>query len=436
MSTQGAPDRVDGRIRGGRDNGGVNRPANPDVATPRRHLGRAAGIALFLAIATPAVWRFLVAYPPEIWQVDLEVYRAGSRAVLDGFPLYLMRTSSPQFLPFTYPPFAALAGLPLALVPFAVAGWCWTALQLALLWYVVGRSFAPFLRRSGSWAAPVQGLIAGTCVWFLPVQDSLRYGQVNAVIVALCLADLTRRASPSVPRGALVGLAVAVKLTPGVFWLHWAFSRRWRTLATSVATFLLVTAAAFVVVPGASVDFWTDALLDSDRLGPNDGTANQSLRGALMRVGPAGAAGNLVWVVLAGAALAAGLLLARRLDRLGDHVAVVAVVGLVALLVSPVSWIHHAMWGVVVVGVLLGDGRRRARRIAAVAACVLQIVRLPWWGGDWLLHDSAPHALARLAQNSYPLLAVAALVAIAVFSREAEVRSGDERSAEQTPARP
>ncbi|MFN8074023.1 MAG: glycosyltransferase 87 family protein [Kineosporiaceae bacterium] len=409
----------------------VTPESGPATGGGERRAGRwvAVGVLVFLAASAPAVWRYLVAYPREIWQVDLEVYRAGGRALWDGFPLYLVRTPSPQFLPFTYPPFGAIAALPLAAVSLTAAGWCWTALQLGLLWYVVGRSFAPLLRRVGPRAGLVQGLLAAVAVWFLPVQDGLRYGQVNAVIVALCLADLTRRDSARLPRGVLVGLAVAVKLTPGVFWLHWAFSRRWRPLVASVVGFVVATAGSAVVAPGASREFWTSALWDPDRLGPNDGTPNQSVRGVLLRIGPQGTAGSLVWVVLAGLALAGGLLLARRLERQGDAVGVVAVVGLTALLVSPVSWIHHAFWVVVAVGVLVGDGRGRGRVVAAAIGAGLMLLRLPWWGGAWLAQGSAPHLVARAAENCYPVFVVAGLVAIAVVSRTPQEGRAAEGSA-------
>ena len=136
----------------------------------------------------------------------------------------------------------------------------------------------------------------------------------------------------------LVGLAAAVKLTPAAFWVHWAVARRWRTLAISVGTAAGVTLVTALLLPAASARFWTDALLDPERLGPNAGTSNQSLRGVLLRVWPGDPGlGTVLWLVLVVLVGGAGFWLSARLDRLGEPVAVVAVVGLVALLVSPVS---------------------------------------------------------------------------------------------------
>jgi len=378
--------------------------------------GQVLGVALLLVAAAPLAWRYLWAYPPENWQVDLEVYREGARALVSGVPLYELRTDAPQFLPFTYPPFAALTALPLLVAPFHVAGWLWLLVQLALLWWTVGMAFRPFLERLGARAGLARGALAAGGAWLLPVSEGVRYGQVNAVIVALCLWDVTRRrpgAGWQGGSGVGVGLATAIKLTPGVFWLHWAVARRWRALAVSVGTAAGVTAATWLVLPAASSAYWLDALLDPERLGPNAGTSNQSLRGLLLRIGPGeGVAATVLWAALAAVAVVAGLALSRRLDRLGEPVAVVAAVGLVAYLVSPVSWVHHLHWGVVVVAALLGDGRVRARVVAAATAATLLWLRLPWWGAALLDAGDAPRWLARVVQSSYTELAVAGLLAL------------------------
>lgn len=414
---------------------------------------RLLGVLVLLLSAFPLAWHYLVDYPAENWQVDLQVYREGARGLVTGFPLYDLRTDQPQFLPFTYPPFAAFTALPLLLAPFGVIGWLWTSLQYALLWYVVGVAFRPLLQRFGRRAALAQGAVAAAGVWLLPVAEGVRFGQVNAVVVALCLWDLTRRTGSPADAGDGAGsdagqgagrdagqgagsdagqraggtagrvwaggsgvgvaLAAAVKLTPGVFWLHWAVSRRWRVLGVSLGTAVLVTVASWLMLPPASSAYWTDALLDPERLGPNAGTSNQSLRGVLLRLGPPdGPLASALWLAIAALVLVAGLALARRFDRLGEPVAVVATVGLVAFLVSPVSWVHHMYWGVVVLGALLGDGRDPRRVAVALAGAVLLWIRLPWWGANLMADDDVPRALARLAQNSYSWWALLALLAL------------------------
>ena len=96
--------------------------------------------ALIVALAAmPVVLRYLVFWPLDQWQVDVEVYRQAGESILTGRPIYLAMTEAPQLLPFTYPPFAAILSLPLALVPFGMAGWAWTLAQVlattAITWY-------------------------------------------------------------------------------------------------------------------------------------------------------------------------------------------------------------------------------------------------------------------------------------------------------------
>ncbi len=409
---------------------------DPEQRSRQRWGWRLLGVLLLIASAAPLARHYLVTYPQEHLQVDLQVYREGARALVNGVPLYDLRTDQPQFLPFTYPPFAAFTALPLLLAPFSVIVWVWTVVQYGLLWFTVGLAFRPFLDRFGDRAGLVQGVLSGAAVWLLPVAEGERFGQVNAVIVALCLWDLTRRERPrsessseGSPEGGSEGgsgvrrwvggsgvgvaLAAAVKLTPGVFWLHWAVSRRWRVLAASVTTGAVVTLGSWLLLPPASATYWTDALLDPDRLGPNAGTSNQSLRGVLLRLGPdQGPLFSGIWLVGVLLVLAGGLTLSRRFDRLGQPVAVVATVGMVAFLISPVSWVHHMHWGLVVLGALLGDGRDWRRAGAALTGAVLLWIRLPWWGANLLADPHANHVVARLFQNSYSWWALLSLIAL------------------------
>jgi alpha-1,2-mannosyltransferase len=419
----------------------VSVDSNQSPAWYRPDRWRLLGILLLLVSAFPVAWHYLVTQPAEIWQVDLQVYREGARALVTGFPLYDLRTDQPQFLPFTYPPFAAFTALPLLVASFGVIGWVWTALQFALLWYIVGVAFRPFLARFGARAGLAHGVVAAAAVWFLPITEGVRFGQVNAVVVALCLWDLTRRtgveqttAAGTERRwlggsGIPVALAAAVKLTPGVFWLHWAVARRWRVLAVSLTTAVLVTVISALLLPPASATFWTDALLDPERLGPNAGTSNQSLRGVLLRLGPEpGPLASGLWLGCVLLVLIAGLSLARGFDRLGEPVAVVATMGMVAFLISPVSWVHHMHWGVVVIGALLGDGRDRRRIAAALTAAALLWMRLPWWGANLVADRDVPRVIARVVQNSYSWWAVLSLVGLWLLFARPALRSADSPS--------
>ena len=366
-----------------------------------------AALALILAGASIPLVRFLVLWPMDQWQVDVEVYREAGISILLGRPIYGAMTEAPQLLPFTYPPFAALLAVPLALLPFGVVGWAWTAAQVAatagIVWYA---GYRLIHSGPGGRARPVVlGLLAAPMFWLHPVGDGIRFGQVNAFIVLACLMDLRRprpRLLASVPPGVLVGLAMAIKLTPGVFVIHYLLCRRWKEAGTAIATAAGAWLGAFLVLPEASLVFWGGALQDPARLGPNMGTSNQSMRGVLMRVGPDGVPGVAIWLLCVVLVGAFGFALAGRAYRAGDSITEVATIGLLACLLSPVAWIHHFHWMVVVILAVLGADPWRDRRRALAAAVLLAwfIARLPWWGISWIANAWPPVLVGRLLQNA------------------------------------
>lgn len=380
----------------------------PDAPRPRTAspVWRWVLAAAIIALATvPAVLRYFVYWPQDQWQVDVEVYREAGVSILTGRPVYEALTEAPQLLPFTYPPFAALLAVPLALVPFGVAGWLWTIAQVtattATVWYAGWR----LIHRAGSWAPLALAALTAPMIWLHPVSDGIRFGQVNAFIVLACLMDL-RRPRPGlvrrVPPGVLVGLAMSVKLTPGVFVVHYLRCRRWREAATAVGTAAAVTLGAAVLMPRTSMTFWGDALRDPTRLGPNYGTSNQSIRGVLLRIGPDGLGGSAIWLLLVAVVGVAGFALARRLYRAGDTIGEVAAVGLMAVLLSPVAWIHHYHWMVVVIFAILGPNplRDRRRLVSAAVLTAWFLARMPWWGITWLNHPDLAPLPGRLLQNA------------------------------------
>ena len=382
------------------------------TATPVR--AWTAAVLIVLLAATPVVLRYLVFWPLDQWQVDVEVYRQAGVSLLTGRPVYTAITEAPQLLPFTYPPFAAILALPLALVPFGAVGWLWTAAQIAattaIVWYAGWR----LIHRHGAAAPLVLALLTAPVLWLHPVSDGIRFGQVNAFMVLAALMDLRQprpRLLRRVPAGVLVGLAMSIKLTPGVFVVHYLVNRRWREAAWAVGAAAAVTLGTFVLLPQASFAFWGGALQDPNRLGPNGGTSNQSLRGFLLRVGPDGAAGTSIWLACVVVVGVIGFAIARRAYQQHDSVSEVAAVGLMAVLLSPVAWIHHLHWMVVVLLAVLGpDPLRDRRRLWAAAVLTAWfLARGPWWGITWVSSGWQPMVVGRFLQNSDTLGALLAL---------------------------
>ncbi|WP_433370248.1 glycosyltransferase 87 family protein [Streptosporangium sp. CA-115845] len=345
--------------------------------------------------------------------VDLDVYRTGGEAVLEGRSVYGFVTPAPQLLPFTYPPVAALLATPLAAMSWPAAQWAWTALIFLTLAVTVGLSFRALLTGTGTqgatparpgglgwagglerlrgmdrlWAPLLFAVLMIACTYLMPIRDQVRFGQVDILLVALCLADCVAR-RPVWPRGMLIGLATAVKLTPGVFLIYLLIAgfgpgaRRERrdTFLIAALTAALLTLLPFVVIPADAADFWFRALLDPERLGANAATTNQSMRGMLIRLYLPDVLTSLLWVALVAVVAWYGFRHARRALLDGHPVAGVALVGLMAVLLSPVAWIHHLAWVVVVLGALAGDGRDPVRVRVAAGVWLYYVLPIPWWG--------------------------------------------------------
>ena len=181
--------------------------------------------AAALAAIEPIVHGYLT-NPPDQRLVDLNVYRTGGLAVLQGQPLYGVLTQPPQLLPFTYPPVAAVFAVPLALVSWPAAQLVWVAFVYVPLAVIIGYAFRPLLRRAGRFWPVAFAAVFCVCAYLFPMQDEMRFGQVDAVLAAMVVADCAA-ARPRWPRGALIGLATAVKLVPGVFIVYlWVSGRR------------------------------------------------------------------------------------------------------------------------------------------------------------------------------------------------------------------
>jgi alpha-1,2-mannosyltransferase len=391
----------------------------------------AAGIAIAALMTAPIVARGLT-NPPDQRMVDLDVYRTSGWMVLHGSAVYDFLTQPPQLLPFTYPPFAALLAVPLALLSWPMAQWLWVILVYLALAITVRQAFREPIRRSGRWGPITMGVLVGATAHLMPVSDQIRFGQVDLFLVALCAADCLTP-SPRWPRGLLIGLATAVKLVPGVFLVYLLVSGRRQAAGNAVLTAGAVTVGTFALLPRDSIDFWFGALFDNGRVGANNATTNQAIKGMLLRLYWPDTVTSVVWVALAAVIAFYGFRFARRASMIGDSIRVssgpespaayraeltgVAITGLLAVLISPVAWIHHLSWMVLVLGALLGSGNTLRRYVVTGAVGVFYVLPIPWWG----THLIGPHHVAiirfagRIVQDAYGLGSVVLVFALGAW---------------------
>jgi alpha-1,2-mannosyltransferase len=299
------------------------------------------------------------------YHIDLDVYRIGSLTWLHGASLYgtLPRTRAGIGLPFSYPPMAAVLMSPLAVVPMAVAGAVLTLASVALTWVVL-RVFTRSLasRISLCWLLPAALALE-------PVRATLNFGQVNIVLMALVAADCLYP-RPRWPRGALVGLAAAVKLTPMAFVLFFLLRGDRRAAGTAAASFAAVTGTGFILDGRDSPRYWTSVVFSTSRPGSPAFVGNQAISGVLARSGldPHSLGGAVAWLALSGAVVLIAATGMRRALAGGEPALALSVNALAALLISPISWSHHWVWAAPALLCLAAAGRRHSWRGGTAAA--------------------------------------------------------------------
>ncbi len=259
---------------------------------------------------------------------DLEVHLAAARLWLDGQPLY----ANPPRVGVWWPPLAVLLVVPFALVAqfsASVAKGLWAAGSVMCLGWSIVR-----LPRD-RWRT-VALAVAAVAV---PLHRNFEDLNLNAVLLLLFIfaaADLARgRAGRA---GMWIGGAAALKVFPAVWLLYLAYRRQWRGLAIGVAVAAALTVAPLLRYgPGGAVIAIRDWLANSTTVARTQLGSNQSLAALAARLHVAGA--GVAALDLACIALA---LVALRRPKVTDVTfEQLAIVGLIAVLVSPIAWVHY-----------------------------------------------------------------------------------------------
>jgi alpha-1,2-mannosyltransferase len=350
-------------------------------AAPWVSLAVAAGISAWLALR---------------YQTDFRVYLMSAREAFS--PSLYAQSVRGEF--FTYPPFAALAFVPLELLGGEAAQLTFAAVNLAALVALIEisvRAVRPQLAAPARWRWAL-GLTAPFLL-LDPVLVTVSDGEVNLILAAAVCWDMTidrRSGSPALPLGVATGLATAVKLTPLIFIPFLFLTGRRRGACACLATFACCEAVAFALTPRASWTYWTTDIFSVERLGGSLGSADllapadQSLTAVLDRLHHAPVAAGALW----GASLlvgAAGLTIAVLACRRWSPVLGAVLCAMTGLAVSPVTWTHHMVWVVpMIIWLAAAPGRPRLGRPAAVLTALLFWCAPVWWipGGVPELRDN------------------------------------------------
>jgi alpha-1,2-mannosyltransferase len=258
-----------------------------------------------------------------------------------------------------------------------------------------------------------------------PIKSNFGYGQINVVVMALALADCMPRRT-WLPRGTLLGLAIAIKLTPAVFLLYFAVRRDWHTVRTSVLSFAATTAVGFAFAWRDSIDFWFHVVaISGSRIADLRLNTNQNIFSFLSRQPVPDAIRGPLWLLLSFLVLvlvAWAIWRASDNQRAGEDTLAVACAALLSLLTSPISWSHHWVWVLpILISTTVVGYRQRNLALLAVSALGLAVTKWPHIemlpsGHEW----SAPW-WRQVIGTSYVWWALSVIAAVGLTAR----RSGN-----------
>ena len=344
--------------------------------------GRRSALLVTLNLAVAAIYLVRLGHGIGLagYRIDLDVYRTGAKVLLHGGDLYgrLPRIGDGHELPFTYPPFAALSFIPFVILGYGMANWLLTAVTIACAAASLWCFAASTPGEAGARMRRLLPLALPAALLLEPIRSTLTYGQINVLLMALVTFDCLTRA-PRWPRGILIGIAAALKLTPGVFLLFFLLRRDLRSAARAGLSFAACTGAGFALAPHDSVRYWTQVAYQPARIGGISFAANQSVLGTLARLGLSNPARTWLWLALCLLVVAltvTGMRGALKADQVTSALLLNAVAG---LLISPISWSHHWVWAApALLGCLAANPNRRRPPTFAVLALLIFAIAPHW----------------------------------------------------------
>ncbi|MGI5454409.1 bifunctional glycosyltransferase 87/phosphatase PAP2 family protein [Streptomyces sp. CA-249302] len=373
------------------------------VGTVRGRL-RVARLGLWLVAAVLAVRQVAVVLstPRGERLTDLETW-VGPNGVLH------VKGSLYDSTQFTGTPFGGLVLKPLTRAAEQALGWGWTfgtLLLVVALGLVVARALPqPVSRRTSLLAAPVA---ISLLMLSLPVRNTLWLGQTSIIPVLLvlvgCFVWRGERTS-----GLLIGLAAALQPTVLLFAPLLWFTGRKRAAVSTGITFAASTVLAWAALPHDSYTYWVHHMAGTGLGGPADDLANQSLHGALLRLGLTGPLEIGLFFTLGTAVAVLGVRRAVHYARDGQLLLAVAITGCAAIAASPTTWQHQLLW--VLLAVVGRVGKRASDRYVWPVAVVL-VMTLP---AKMMLPNMS--AMDPLRDNVVLLAALAAATVVPFLSR-------------------
>ena len=292
------------------------------LETPRR-FDRAAilSVAVFVLLPVEVVTGYVaLVHHMGVFALDFHyAFWHTGRDVLHGnfaYPTDLGATADP----FVYPPLTAILFAPFAILPLTAAEWVFTALGIVC----VGVALRAFGVKD--WRC------YGAAFLWPPVLSAIQAGNITLLLLGgIGLAWAFRARAPVA--GLLVAVLVSTKLFLWPLGLWLLATRRFRAAAWAAGLFVALNSLAWKVVEAGSVGSYLGLL---HRISAGEGWDTYTMRVLAARMGVPAAAG----ITLTGLAIALVGVAWWKHGRGDDRMTLAAAV-LIALISSPIVWLHY-----------------------------------------------------------------------------------------------
>ena len=437
----------------------------PPVQNPTPNTTVAGKIALAALALTVVGWLIYIEFTGGL---DFNVYRLGAMTIFDNEGMHKdlyardLLDYGALKLPFTYPPFAALLFVPFAFLPFGVGVGIMYTISIGVAWwmatliydYATSRGYhIPFQDKLGRYGTIA--VLTFIIILSGPWRRGLALVQVNPIILILVLADFLRPAK-RIPRGALIGIAGGIKLTPLAFGLILLMRKDWRGVASVAGGFVGTIALGFLAVPGEAAYYWGVAVRNTSRIGVTAFYDNVSLTGIFAHQGVPEPIATVLVVALSLFLLVATAALMRLFIRANMVFSQVALNAFLMLQISPISWSHHNTWYPVLLVALcleifplIMPAARPVVYVLSVFASVIALVGMyisPFWLAVLFSPKYSSHEMIYLPQGGAGLVAgsapyaamylVVALVFLTYWAHRAAIDARVDSGRFRAPERP
>jgi Glycosyltransferase family 87 len=248
------------RSNGGRVPGCLAAPAAAEPFA-RRLIARGAAWAVLAGLGTGF---FLQMYARMARPTgnDLGARLASARILVEGGDPYTLELSQGHG---PYPLTIDALVIPLTWMPLGLTQSLWFALSVAALVGALLILDRLWRRARGGVVDPVLTvpfevrLAVLALTLFIPFQNHLRYGQVNLLLLFLCVLFLALHLGTRGPAAAAsLGGAIALKLTPAVFLLYLGRGRWYRTAALTIGWTLLWAVGLPALISARVLEIYRD----------------------------------------------------------------------------------------------------------------------------------------------------------------------------------